>query len=417
MTQRETSIGHYLRIAHGFAFKGEHFSEAGKYVVLTPGNFHEGGGFRARPEKDRFYSAQFPEKYLLGKGDLIVAMTEQGEGLLGSAALVPQEGLYLHNQRIGLVTLDPKRSDKKFFFYLLNTPEVRRQIRNSSSGTKVRHTSPERIYRVKAAVPRVEDQRRIAAVLSAYDDLIENNRQRIALLERMAEQLYREWFVRFRFPGYQQATFKKGRPADWGVIELKGLAREASKATQPGAHLSGRKYVPLDLLETRRMVPVGYLDFAEAHSSLVLFEKGDILFGAMRPYLHKVVVAPFAGITRTTTFVIRPRTSEYFSYLFLALHNQSSIDYASMISNGSDRPYVVWNRGMERMPMLMPPSMIVKQFDELVRPMIWAIADSNHLIEKLARARDLLLPRLISGKLRVDDLDIQFPPSMQDAAA
>jgi type I restriction enzyme, S subunit len=83
---QETTIGELLRIAHGFAFKGEYFAETGKYIVLTPGNFHETGGFKARPGKDRYYQAKFPERYLLNKKDLVVAMTEQGEGLLGSAA-------------------------------------------------------------------------------------------------------------------------------------------------------------------------------------------------------------------------------------------------------------------------------------------------------------------------------------------
>lgn len=115
MMLRQKQLGDYMRIAHGFAFKGKHFSESGKYVVLTPGNFHESGGFRARPGKDRSYTARFPDRYLLRKDDLIVAMTEQGEGLLGSAALVPQDGIYLHNQRIGLAKMDPKIGERRYF--------------------------------------------------------------------------------------------------------------------------------------------------------------------------------------------------------------------------------------------------------------------------------------------------------------
>ena len=131
-------------------------------------------------------------------------MTEQAEGLLGSSALIPESQKYLHNQRLGLVTrVRDDRIDKLFLYYLFNTRQVRAQIRATASGVKVRHTSPSRIGDVKVHLPEVTAQRKIAAVVSAYDDLIENNRRRIATLEEMAQSLYREWFVRFRFPGHE----------------------------------------------------------------------------------------------------------------------------------------------------------------------------------------------------------------------
>jgi type I restriction enzyme, S subunit len=119
---REIQLGDAFSIKHGFAFKSEHFGEEGRHVVLTPGNFHEPGGFRPRPGKDRFYTVEPPEDFILAPDDLIVAMTEQGEGLLGSSALVPSEGSYLHNQRIGLIeNLDATRLEKGFLYRLFNT--------------------------------------------------------------------------------------------------------------------------------------------------------------------------------------------------------------------------------------------------------------------------------------------------------
>jgi len=104
----DTTMGELMKAEHGFAFKSEYFSDSGEFVVLTPGNFHEAGGFKARPDKDRFYDGKFSERYLLNREDLIVAMTEQGEGLLGSSALIPESGKYLHNQRLGLVRLSSR---------------------------------------------------------------------------------------------------------------------------------------------------------------------------------------------------------------------------------------------------------------------------------------------------------------------
>ena len=108
-------MGDAIRIKHGFAFKGKFFTDSGTHIVLTPGNFHEKGGFRLRPGKDRYYSGEIPDGYILDERDLIIAMTEQGPGLLGSSALIPEGVKCLHNQRLGLVEVQDKSVlDKRF---------------------------------------------------------------------------------------------------------------------------------------------------------------------------------------------------------------------------------------------------------------------------------------------------------------
>lgn len=99
---KEIKLGEICSIKHGWAFKGEFFTDKGERIVVTPGNFFEQGGFRLQIGKEKFYSADFPKEYLLKKDDLVIAMTEQGEGLLGSPALIPTDYKFLHNQRIGL---------------------------------------------------------------------------------------------------------------------------------------------------------------------------------------------------------------------------------------------------------------------------------------------------------------------------
>ena len=118
---RERRLGEFFKIKHGFAFEGKYFAASGPFVLLTPGNFHEEGGFKLRDSKQKFYDGPVPDGYILERGDLLVAMTEQAEGLLGSPALVPESGLYLHNQRLGLVSdLDEGQIDKMYLYYLLN---------------------------------------------------------------------------------------------------------------------------------------------------------------------------------------------------------------------------------------------------------------------------------------------------------
>lgn len=141
-------------IKHGYAFKSEFFTNDGEHVLLTPGNFYERGGYRDRGEKQKYYSGEIPPGYVLSKGDLLVAMTEQAAGLLGSPILVPASNRFLHNQRLGLVK---KKADvpwvNEFFFHVFNTRSVRNEIHASASGVKVRHTSPSKIGDIVVSFP------------------------------------------------------------------------------------------------------------------------------------------------------------------------------------------------------------------------------------------------------------------------
>jgi type I restriction enzyme S subunit len=199
-----------LDIKHGFPFKSEFFSDSGHYIVLTPGNFLEAGGFKRQAGKEKYYTSEIPNDYLHDKGDLIVAMTEQAEGLLGSCALVPEDDVYLHNQRLGLITENSNVMNKEFIYYLFQTKNVRRQIKLSSSGSKVKHTSPERIYDVVAPIPDIKIQENISSFLSDIDKKIELNNKINTELEAMAKLIYDYWFVQFDFPS--DAPENKGKP-------------------------------------------------------------------------------------------------------------------------------------------------------------------------------------------------------------
>ena len=244
-TWRDCKLGDLLQIKHGFAFLGEHFGSTGTHVVLTPGNFLEEGGFKEKSDKAKWYNGPIPDDYVLNEGDLIVAMTEQAEGLLGSSALIPRSGVYLHNQRLGLVQIrDRKQADQHFIYYLFNSKPVRQQIRGSASGTKIRHTAPSRIADVKVSVPPLPVQRRIAGILSAYDELMENSQRRIRILEAMARALYREWFVHFRFPGHEKlprvASPLGDIPQGWEVKTARRSCQHHNGAFAQRKHLQRR---------------------------------------------------------------------------------------------------------------------------------------------------------------------------------
>lgn len=171
----ETPLKAFLSLKHGYAFDGNAFTDSGEFMLMTPGNFIEEGGFREKvPEK--FYARQdFPRSFILEKGQLLVAMTEQGPGLLGCALIVPDTGRYLHNQRLGLVCgLNEERLNPRFLFHLFNSARYRAEVSNSATGVKVRHTSPGRMLSVKVGLPPVAEQKQIAGFIDGQLAAIES---------------------------------------------------------------------------------------------------------------------------------------------------------------------------------------------------------------------------------------------------
>ncbi|PHR63738.1 restriction endonuclease subunit S [Alcanivorax sp.] len=418
-----------LRVEHGFAFKGEYFADSGHYVVLTPGNFYEEGGFKLRPGKDRFYLGEIPERYILSKGSMIVAMTEQAEGLLGSPAIMPESDRYLHNQRLGLVRPIERWADLRFLYYLFNTNVVREQIRNSSSGAKVRHTSPERIYGTKVLVPGIAIQRKIAAILTAYDDLIEVNKRRIALLEKMAEELYREWFVRLRFPGYQKTRFVKGVPEGWPFDVGRAFFDHVKGKSYASHEISDEDgtcfFITLKSFHRRggyRKEGLKY--FSGSYKDGQSVEAGDVVMAVTDMTQDRAVVGEVARIPKLhgkksviSLDVIRlmPKNMST-TFLYSYMRYSGFANYIKEYANGANvlhlKPDLI---GKQR--LLFPPAELRDQFSSLVEPFYQEIDALEEANGVLTKTRDLLLPRLISGKLSVEDLDIQFPPSMQETTA
>lgn len=406
MSWREISLGDAIRVKHGFAFKGEYFSDSGEYVVLTPGNFHEAGGFRLRPGKDRFYTGDIPEDYVLGGGDLIVAMTEQGPGLLGSSALIPEGGKYLHNQRLGLIQeLDETILDRRFLFYLFNTAAVRGQISGSATGTKVRHTAPERIYRVKVHVPSdVGEQRKIAEILAAYDSLIKNNQCRIQLLEQAARLLYKEWFVHLRFPGHEHVRIVDGVPEGWEkktAFDMMDVLSGGTPKTNISSYWDG--HIPF-------FTPKDAVDCAYAGTTeKTITEEGlrtcnsklyskDTVFITARGTVGKINLAqlPMAMNQSCYALVARPPVNQHF--LYFALIN--GVEQFRSRAVGAVFDAIIRDT-FKMIPFIVPDHKLIQAFSEHALPILRQIDVLSTEIRKVNQARDLLVPRLMHGEMTV----------------
>ena len=194
-------LGEYIRVKHGFAFKGAHFTEEVRAdVLLTPANFAIGGGFQ--DARLKYYAGPVPDGYILQTGDLVITMTDLSKAAdtLGYPALIPESAdrRYLHNQRIGLVEISPDAPlEKRFLFYRLRADDYRHHVLATASGSTVHHTSPSRIYEFRTALPPIHEQRAIVGVLGGLDDKIEQNQRTAQALERLTQAVFRAWFVDF----------------------------------------------------------------------------------------------------------------------------------------------------------------------------------------------------------------------------
>jgi type I restriction enzyme, S subunit len=379
---KEVTLGECFTIKHGFAFKGEYFAEAGQHVVLTPGNFHEAGGFRARPGKDRYYAVESPEEFMLKPGDLVIAMTEQGEGLLGSSALIPSEGSYLHNQRIGLIeNLDAEKLNRRFLYHLFNTPFVRGQIRASATGGKVRHTAPKRVYAIKVRAPTVQVQGKIAEMISAYDDLIENNRRRIALLENATRMLYREWFVHFRFPGHEHVKIIDGIPEGWERRSLGSVLN-----LQRGFDLPVGDRIGGDIPVYGSTGIVGEHNVPKVTSPTLITGRSGSLG---RVCLVDDPCWPLNTSLWVTEF---KEVSIYFAYFLLSELNLAKF-------NGGASVPTLDRKVAHAVNVVIPTHLLATLFDEQTHVLFAQRKLLDQQNCKLAQARDLLLPRLMNGEI------------------
>ena len=400
---RNCKLGDLLHIKHGYALLGEHFGDKGSHIVVTPGSFYDAGGFKHKGDKEKWYSGPVPEEYVLKEGDVVIAMTEQAEGLLGSSAIIPKSGLYLHNQRIGLIQIrDPQSADSHFLYYLFNSKPVRQHIRGSASGTKIRHTAPSRVADVPVTIPPLSVQRRIAGILSAYDELIENSQRRIRLLEDMARALYREWFVHFRFPGHDSVPRIPSAlgdiPQGWEVKKLGEIAVNFDRLRKPISKMQ-RAEMQGEYPYYGAAKVFDYVnDFIFDGEYLLMAEDGSVITTERAPVLQLVNEKFWPN---NHTHVLRGKSPYSTHYLYLGL---ADVDISPYIT-GAAQPKIT-QENMNRIPFCCGPEKLHIEFNRLVAPMIAQSQILQRQIQNLRCSRDLLLPRLLSSHTS----QLQTPP-------
>lgn len=338
--------------------------------------------------------------------DLILAR----EAPIGNVAIIPKNLKICLGQRTVLIRPNKSKVDPNYLLYLLLGDEIQGKILSISNGATVHHLNIKDIRNLELPeLPSTTTQRKIAAVLSAYDDLIENNTRRIKILEEMARSLYREWFVSFRFPGHEQVKMVDSElgliPEGWEAFKLGDIAQEVRRSVNPTQIDPETPYLGLEHLPRKSIALSEWGTASQIQSTKLIFKTGEILFGKIRPYFHKVVVVPFDGICSSDAIVISAKAFDYFSIVLACVSSEEFVNHATQTSQSTKMPRANWDV-LIKYPIVVPPLPLLHCFNRFMQDVVEQIQNFVSRNKNLRQTRDLLLPKLISGEIDVENLEI-----------
>lgn len=385
MNWKRRRLGDVISVKHGFAFPGDGFSDDLNFPTpLTPGNFAIGGGFQEA--KPKTFTGTVPPEYVVRPGSLVVSMTDLSRAgdTLGYSATVPADRTYLHNQRIGLVeVLDPDEVNQAFVGWVLRTHEYRGFVLGSHTGSTVKHTSPRTILSYETLFPPLEEQERIAGVLGAFDDLIETNR-------RLADHLddLRRTKVSHALAASsdttrlsEAASFVNGRNFTKGAD---GAGRPVIRTPEVRSGPGGNTVWSSVVADDDRVARAG--DILFVWSGTLMVNRWLYADGLVNQHVFKVIPK---GVPDWYVYALIEAQLPW----FLGLAKDKATTMGHIQRAHLDEP----------MTGLDPDA--VARLGAVIEP-IWSAALELRLeAQDLARQRDELLPLLMSGRVRVRDLE------------
>jgi type I restriction enzyme S subunit len=309
-------------------------------------------------------------------------------------------------------------ADPKYCAYFVRGGVSRRTLSAHGSGTNISNLNQDILSRLRIRLPPLEAQQRIAGVLSAYDDLIEVNGRWIAILEEMARRLFDEWFVEFRFPGSK--TGKSSSQSDgWHVSKLVEIAEVNSDTLSPRNAPDTIHYIDISSVSPGTVNEIRTLGFSDAPGrARRRVRRGDVLWSMVRPNrrLHALMLHVKPDTIASTGFAVLRARAAPWSYFYLAVTTDEFVAYLEGRARGSAYPAVSAS-DFESATLNVPPKNLLGEFHKYVGPLL-DMAATLHLQNELLRAaRDLLLPRLISGEIDVSGAEREVVRAAKRAAA
>jgi type I restriction enzyme S subunit len=366
------------------------------------------GGF-VDAENTRFVTEETFEKWtrrgVPQKGDVILTR----EAPLGDVGRLTSENTVFLGQRLFMYRADPKKLNSQYLAYVLQSPLVQGRIKSKGFGATVEHARVGDCENLLIPVPDIITQERIGTILAAYDDLIENNKRRIELLEESARQLYKEWFVRFRFPGHEHAKIIDGVPEGWEILELQDVceritdgAHHSPKGVDDGLPMASVKDMHSWGIDLKSCRKISHEDFEKLENGDCRPKQGDVLIAKDGSYLKHVFVAednaPY--VLLSSIAILRPneriKSNQLAMFLGLPQTKKRLTGYVS----GVALPRIILKE-FRRFSFLCPPIKLQEVWADNYDCIFDLCRNLIQENEKLAKARDLLLPKLMNGEIAV----------------
>ena len=337
---------------------------------------------------------------------MLIALTgshiNQMDSVVGRVARVKYHTRSMLNQRVGkIVVKDIDACDLDYVYYFLSQNQVKISLaRNAGGAANQANISPSDVCGLYIPFPTIEVQHQVANTLSAYDDLIENNQKQIKLLEQAAMRLYKEWFVYLRFPGHESTHIVDGVPEGWANMTFECLCTLIKDAVTPKDISRGTPYIGLEHIPRKSLCLYEWGDAVSVNSNKYRYLKNDVLFGKIRPYFHKVGFAINDGVCSTDAMVFRANEG-LFGLLLTTAFSEVFVNHTSQTcKEGAKMPRADWDE-MRQYPVLIPPDNILKDFDDRITTITMSIKVLSQQNILLNQARDILLPKLMSGEIEV----------------
>jgi type I restriction enzyme S subunit len=336
---------------------------------------------------------------VLQENDVLVTIAGANVGKCGyvKAEYLPANT----NQAVGIVRVDKAKAIPRFVYYFFKQPRTFAFCQSLGGQAAQPNVNLTVLKSIELPLPNLGVQQAIADSLSAYDDLMENNRRRMSLLEEAALQLYREWFIRLRFPGREHTTITNGIPEGWEPRRLGDLCEEVRESVNPDTLEPDTPYIGLVHMPRRSISLSEWGKAEQVTSSKHRFREGEILFGKIRPYFHKVGIAFVDGVASSDAIVIRPLNAKLGGVVLMTASSDPFIAVtAQTMREGSKMPRADWKQ-MQRYEVPLPPDGILSNFESAIQSVVEQLKTLTFANKKLRAARDLLLPRLMNGEVSV----------------
>lgn len=317
---------------------------------------------------------------------------------IGKCGIAPSE--CLTNQQINSVIANDECDPRYLYYLLCNSVDI---VKGMGGGAATPIVNKSKFENIDFFVPPLRQQQEIGRILSAYDDMIENNRRRIALLEEAARLLYREWFVHFRFPGHEHAPLSDGLPDGWErrtLGDVAGTNRESYRAKELPDEID---YIDISSVAHGRVISRTRMPVSEAPGrARRKVRDGDVIWSNVRPNLraYALILDPEDLDVVSTGFTVLSASSVPFTWLYMFVTMDGFVGHLINHATGAGYP-AVRPDDFERAEVFLPPKPLLDHFHEATEPNFRLIRILDQQNRKLAEARDLLLPRLMNGEITV----------------